>query len=215
MRPINIRLAVAVGCALPLLPSSSSSTLLVVAYLLPIQTLFVNANDEQLCTAESDGDTANNNNCEAVYSEPDTNIPSENNANEFLSDDEEDDDDEDAEEDDDEDDDEHPSECSNLADPDTNDCKSLAETGECTTNPGFMKYQCASSCGTCRDFNAAYGIIHDGNNNDNIRTRGSGQPCTDLYRECKQWAGQGECAYNPDFMLVQCERSCMICFEDT
>ena len=40
-------------------------------------------------------------------------------------------------------------------------------------------------------------------------------PCTDLYRECKQWAGQGECAYNPDFMLMQCQRSCMVCFEDT
>jgi len=138
--------------------------------------------------------------------EVDTEPDADENA-EDMDEDEEDDDD-------DEDDDEHPSECSDLADPDTDDCKSLAESGECNTNPGFMKYRCASSCGTCRDFNAAYGIIHDGKY-DTTGTGGSGQPCTDLYRECKQWAGQGECAYNPDFMLVQCERSCMICFEDT
>lgn len=42
-----------------------------------------------------------------------------------------------------------------------------------------------------------------------------GGPCTDEYVECKNWAAMGECGYNPPFMLIQCQRSCLVCFEDT
>ena len=95
--------------------------------------------------------------------------------------------------------------CVDSDDPD-HDCRALAESGECESNPGFAKYRCAVSCGTCRDFDDAYGRWRDG----------SGvEPCTDEYSECKNWAAMGECGYNPPFMLVECQRSCMICFEDT
>ncbi len=206
------------SCALIPVPSSSSSSLLwSMLFLVPIHThehhicaaaaaaATTTGSDAKQCT-----DDATSNNCEAVCSQPE------------LDDSDNDHDEDDGDHDEDEgdnydDDDDYPSECSDLADPDTNDCKALAEGGECNTNPGFMKYQCAVSCGTCRECNAAYAIYNDtdeGKGGEESSVGGVG-PCTDLYRECKQWAGQGECAFNPDFMLVQCERSCMICFEDT
>ena len=36
-----------------------------------------------------------------------------------------------------------PSTCTDLAD--TTDCTTYATNGECNTNPGYMKYQCAFS----------------------------------------------------------------------
>ena len=206
--------------------SSSSSWLWLTLFLVPIHT-----HEHPLCTAAavavtatatgSDGKrctdgatTTTNNNCEAVYSQPESD-----DSNNDHDEDEEDDDDDDDDDDYDAIDEDYPSECSDLADPAINDCKALAEGGECNTNPGFMKYQCALSCGTCHEFNAAYAIYNDTHERkkggEEESSIGGVGPCTDLYRECKQWAGQGECAFNPDFMLVQCERSCMICFEDT
>ena len=85
-------------------------------------------------------------------------------------------------------------------------CKTLSASGECDKNPGFMKYECAVSCGTCAEFDAAYEALREGT--------GDG-PCTDKYVECMGWAAMGECGFNPNFMLVECERSCMGCFEDT
>ena len=86
------------------------------------------------------------------------------------------------------------------------DCKSLAESDQCNTNPGYMKYNCPISCNTCDEFDIAYQELRDGNGNG---------PCTDKYLECKNWANMGECHFNPNFMLLECERSCMVCFEDT
>ena len=93
-------------------------------------------------------------------------------------------------------------ECTDRGD----ECDALAAKNECTNNPGYMKYQCAKTCGTCDEYTAAYASSREG--------KGNG-PCTDKYKECKNWANMGECGYNPNFMLFQCERSCMRCFEDT
>jgi len=86
------------------------------------------------------------------------------------------------------------------------DCKSLAESDQCKTNPGYMKYNCPVSCDTCDEFDQKYEELRNG--------KGNG-PCTDKYLECKNWANMGECHFNPNFMLLECERSCMVCFEDT
>ena len=143
-----------------------------------------------LCTAGPDGEE----DCQAVYFEPDV-------RDEFPRDDTDDDPDVVYG------DDYFLSAggCVDTNNPDF-DCPAMAESGECETNPGFTKYRCALSCGTCDDFDVAYGKLRDGT---------GGRPCTDEYKECKGWAAMGECAYNPDFMLVECQRSCVVCFEDT
>ncbi|KAL9178578.1 hypothetical protein ACHAXT_001916 [Thalassiosira profunda] len=89
---------------------------------------------------------------------------------------------------------------------DEDQCKEFAAKGQCDENPGFMEYECSVSCGTCEKFDAAYEALREGS--------GDG-PCTDKYPECKGWAGMGECSFNPGFMQVECERSCMLCYEDT
>ncbi|KAL7538279.1 hypothetical protein ACHAXR_008444 [Thalassiosira sp. AJA248-18] len=128
--------------------------------------------EDYLCSVGPDGEQV----CETVYFEPDIydNPPDDGDEEDLLA----------------------VIECTDL-DP---ECETLAESGACDDNPGFMKYECAVSCNTCSEFDAAYA--------------GSG-PCTDKYVECKNWAAMGECGFNPNFMLVECERSCVMCFEDT
>jgi len=153
--------------------------------------LFANANpqEEVLCTINPDTNTEE---CEAVYFEPEVYESAIANADEV---------------------DEEmldklwraqlaPNECRDNHP----DCPSYATKGECITNPGFMTYECAKSCNTCAEFEQAYYDLREGN--------GDG-PCTDRYRECKNWAAMGECAVNPSFMLDQCERSCFQCYVDT
>ena len=36
-------------------------------------------------------------------------------------------------------------------------------------------------------------------------------PCQDSQASCSQWANEGECLNNPNFMLAQCPRSCGTC----
>eukprot|EP00537_Pseudo-nitzschia_pungens_P017522 CAMPEP_0172408902 /NCGR_PEP_ID=MMETSP1061-20121228/76093_1 /TAXON_ID=37318 /ORGANISM="Pseudo-nitzschia pungens, Strain cf. pungens" /LENGTH=178 /DNA_ID=CAMNT_0013145045 /DNA_START=65 /DNA_END=601 /DNA_ORIENTATION=- len=36
-------------------------------------------------------------------------------------------------------------------------------------------------------------------------------PCTDEDSRCGEWAGNGECKSNPQYMLVQCRKSCSSC----
>ena len=36
-------------------------------------------------------------------------------------------------------------------------------------------------------------------------------PCQDSQESCSQWANEGECLNNPNFMLAQCPRSCGTC----
>eukprot|EP00934_Nitzschia_sp_Nitz4_P008818 Nitzschia sp. Nitz4//scaffold47_size129522//19136//20601//NITZ4_003538-RA/size129522-snap-gene-0.181-mRNA-1//1//CDS//3329552761//8808//frame0 len=38
--------------------------------------------------------------------------------------------------------------------------------------------------------------------------------CVDNNDSCKSWATQGECDANPNYMLVQCMKSCFVCGED-
>jgi hypothetical protein len=38
-----------------------------------------------------------------------------------------------------------------------------------------------------------------------------GVPCIDAYEKCGEWREAGECRNNPQFMLVQCRKSCASC----
>ena len=152
-------------------------------------SVLVHAGEEYLCSIGPDGEE----DCEAVYFEPDIDDV-------IINDHHHDDDFEEEEE----------RWRMGLAVEECADrhaeCPTYAEDGECESNPGFAKYQCAVSCGTCGDFDAAY---------EGMREGGGDGPCTDKHRECRDWAHMGECGFNPGFMLGECKRSCMVCYEDT
>jgi prolyl 4-hydroxylase len=40
---------------------------------------------------------------------------------------------------------------------------------------------------------------------------GRGIKCIDEETECPRWAGQGECSKNPQYMLINCRKSCESC----
>ena len=71
-------------------------------------------------------------------------------------------------------------------------CKEWVESGECTTNPGFMLANCAHSCGLCTPV------------------------CADHAPDCPGWAQLkegGECDENRYFMMTTCPASCGVCSE--
>jgi len=35
--------------------------------------------------------------------------------------------------------------------------------------------------------------------------------CVDNHEDCEYWAGIGECDKNPDYMLINCKKSCEVC----
>ena len=59
-------------------------------------------------------------------------------------------------------------------------CYSWRDSGECVTNPAFMRANCARACRDLRDAHA----------------------------ECAQWSAKGECTTNPKFMNAACPVSC-------
>jgi hypothetical protein len=169
--------------------TKSLIALLIIAAIVVDVTVVAKQKVDVLCTGGLNGQEE----CQAVYFEP-----------EGIIDDHPNDDDDD----DNQDVDEYfmnSNKCVNTND-DEVDCPTLASTGECEKNPAFMKYRCALSCNTCDDFTSAY---------TTMRESGGMGPCTDNEFECKNWAAMGECGYNPPYMLVHCQRSCVVCFEDT
>ena len=63
-------------------------------------------------------------------------------------------------------------------------CESWAESGECESNPAYMKKECSASC-----VNA-------------------GKYKTQMQKECEGYALAGECSRNPAFMLSTCRKEC-------
>ncbi|KAJ7393543.1 hypothetical protein OS493_006527 [Desmophyllum pertusum] len=41
-----------------------------------------------------------------------------------------------------------------------------------------------------------------------------GLGCADKHSNCEQWASAGECRTNPDWMLMNCQESCGLCFDE-
>ena len=104
-------------------------------------------------------------------------------------------------------------------------CAHWADIGECESNPGFMKSNCAASCsasGTdeggveeCRALVAAGACAHD-SEVALTRCRAScyrvlkGNLTEDLEGNCFYWSTDGECDSNPEWMSRSCHRSCAI-----
>ena len=63
-------------------------------------------------------------------------------------------------------------------------CESWAESGECESNPAFMKRECTSSCANAAKYK------------------------TQMQKECEGYALAGECSRNPAFMLSTCRKEC-------
>jgi len=86
-----------------------------------------------------------------------------------------------------------------------NQCSYWASAGECARNPQYMKTNCKKSCNAC-----------SGSGSPRRRRRaatggqGSGN-CQDANNQCSYWATAGECARNPQYMRVNCKRSCNAC----
>lgn len=116
-------------------------------------------------------------------------------------------------------------------------CAAWAASGECSRNPPFMQTVCRLSCGTCRGFTAGAlsnkPSVPDGTSSPSspmdtkpqktARQAGvearkaervaDGVDCANSHAdaECDKWARTGECRGNPNFMHVQCRRSCNLC----
>jgi prolyl 4-hydroxylase len=83
-------------------------------------------------------------------------------------------------------------------------CSALIRKGRCENNPGFMKYACPLACDMCDEFKSS------------MKKKKMGiDPCMDQHQSCKNWAAMGECGNNPNYMLRECARSCLKCYEDT
>jgi len=87
-------------------------------------------------------------------------------------------------------------------------CSKLVIAGECTKSPEAILSTCTLSCVSSSDFGSI------GWYSPNLE-RDEG--CKDLYATedvddgCEYWADLGECQKNPDFMLEQCAKSCLVC----
>jgi len=67
-------------------------------------------------------------------------------------------------------------------------CPLWAASGECATNPWFMKEKCQKSCEWCDK-----------------------PGCTDDDGRCPRWSNKGECVGNTAFMHRHCRKSCGEC----
>ena len=80
------------------------------------------------------------------------------------------------------------------------DCEPWMRNGDCAKNADFMKLECVRSCGWC----------------DRARQPGAGRAaaaltCVDDHGTCTEWALEGQCSKNPDFMRASCKRACGLC----
>jgi ShK domain-like len=88
-------------------------------------------------------------------------------------------------------------------------CSIWASLGECEENEINMKEFCAKSCNACDSSN-------DIDNEDDVERYLSEEDeiesnCQDNHESCSSWAKVGECEVNPNYMLVNCAKSCGSC----
>ena len=108
-------------------------------------------------------------------------------------------------------------------------CSMRVKNGECNSNPTWMLNNCRTSC--LENNQGLVGTVgYFTNNNDNSEGyRKHFLKCLDLYEgndsddededdennsdSCENYASAGECLIDPGFMLYNCAKSCLVCFE--
>jgi len=81
------------------------------------------------------------------------------------------------------------------------ECEEWADTGECDKNQKFMFTECQKSCLICID-KEEYTECEEGENECD---------CDDYDADCPEWAFQGRCLSDPEFMDEECPMSCGNC----
>ncbi|XP_074654673.1 von Willebrand factor A domain-containing protein 2-like [Tubulanus polymorphus] len=115
-------------------------------------------------------------------------------------------------------------------------CPQWANRGECDKNPLYMLYNCQKSCGICvvpTTTAAATTSVTTtaAAKTTTVTTAAAATPtptvepepestretseetgeCVDDHNKCDFWANIGECVKNPDWMLINCKKSCNVC----
>jgi len=83
-------------------------------------------------------------------------------------------------------------------------CSVWAHAGKCDSSPEIMHVVCKKSCRSS-SFDKALGA---GWTLDPSKAMGC---CCDFNEFCVEWAAQGQCESNPEFMLSKCQYSCGAC----
>lgn len=87
-------------------------------------------------------------------------------------------------------------------------CSVWARAGKCESSPEIMHVVCKTSCKSNR-FDRTLGAgwtLHPSN---------STGCCCDFNDFCVEWAEQGQCESNPEFMLTRCRYSCGACHNNS
>eukprot|EP00932_Pfiesteria_piscicida_P009987 SRR837773.20831.p1 GENE.SRR837773.20831~~SRR837773.20831.p1 ORF type:complete len:412 (+),score=41.54 SRR837773.20831:35-1237(+) len=82
-------------------------------------------------------------------------------------------------------------------------CPQWAQAGECGRNAAFMLVHCKVACGACGP--SQWPVATP------APTPAPTPACEDLSSSCSAWMSLGECSTNPEYMLVECKRSCGRC----
>ncbi|XP_022083990.1 zinc metalloproteinase nas-36-like isoform X2 [Acanthaster planci] len=99
-------------------------------------------------------------------------------------------------------------------------CHIWARHGVCQSYPEWMMENCALSCWRCANKTGVTVEIWD---DTTTETDGSGtqkpparrrQICQNKMRRCDQWADNGRCTREPDFMYKRCLKSCGMCIDE-
>jgi len=88
-------------------------------------------------------------------------------------------------------------------------CKEWAQWGECDNNPSYMSNNCEKSCNICEDDQPT-----ESPGSTSAPTPSSAPTfvsCVDGNARCPEWAEDNQCSINPDYMLKNCEKSCLVC----
>ncbi|KAL8586258.1 hypothetical protein ACOMHN_003773 [Nucella lapillus] len=88
---------------------------------------------------------------------------------------------------------------------DNPNCGPWASAGYCGTRPDYMLKHCKLSCNDCS------GSSTNHTTTPSTTTGTSNGNCIDHNKYCADWAANNQCNENPDYMHLNCKKSCKIC----